>query len=262
MILVALGSPSMYLSRAFDYNHPDEMLADRRYRQKQWRPFPAAQWAICAAEYLLAIAAVANIALVNWDLGVKTVCSWMSDMIIAPMVWGILGLAIHMVGAVSLRLRARRGYFVDAAGGAPHVVDTPAKWLRDWSRRAREICALEFVPAVAQRDFRMRVFPERQMYLALSWVLSTGIVFHVVFGTLLFSGLTFIGPKDSMAVVVRYIVSVLVCRVILMYEIAGMRERYIETTRGQAMGLRSSPAAKHRSLARMFIFPLLLVRVF
>lgn len=155
----------MYLSRAFDYNHPDEMLADRRYRQKQWRPFPAAQWAICAAEYLLAIAAVANIALVNWDLGVKTVCSWMSDMIIAPMVWGILGLAIHMVGAVSLRLRARRGYFVDAAGGAPHVVDTPAKWLRDWSRRAREICALEFVPAVAQRDFRMRVFPERQMYV-------------------------------------------------------------------------------------------------
>ena len=101
------------------------------------------------------------------------------------MVWGILGLAIHMVGAVSLRLRARREYFVD----------TPAKWLRDWPRRAREICALEFVPAVAQRDFRMRVFPERQMYLALSWVLSTGIVFHVVFGTLLFSGLTFIGPK-------------------------------------------------------------------
>lgn len=163
------------------------------------------------------------------------------------MVWGILGLAIHMVGAVSLRLRARREYFVD----------TPAKWLRDWSRRAREICALEFVPAVAQRDFRMRVFPERQMYLALSWVLSTGIVFHVVFGTLLFSGLTFIGPKDAMAVVVRYIVSVLVCRVILMYEIAGMRERYIETTRGQALGFRSSPAAKHRSLVRMPSFPLI-----
>lgn len=81
------------------------------------------------------------------------------------MVWGILGLAIHMVGAVSLRLRARRGYFVDAAGGAPHVVDTPAKWLRDWPRRAREICALEFVPAVVQRDFRVRVFPERQMYV-------------------------------------------------------------------------------------------------
>lgn len=94
----------------------------------------------------------------------------------------------------------------------------------------------------------------RCTYLALSWVLSTGIVFHVVFGTLLFSGLTFIGPKDAMAVVVRYIVSVLVCRVILMYEIAGMRERYIETTRGQAMGLRSSPAAKHRSLARECLF--------
>lgn len=60
-----------------------------------------------------------------------------------------------------------------------------------------------------------------------------------------------------MAVVVRYIVSVLLCRVILMYEIAGMRERYIEITRGQALGFRSSPAAKHRSLVRMPSFPLI-----
>jgi hypothetical protein len=59
----------------------------------------------------------------------------------------------------------------------------------------------------------------------LSWVLSVYVIVHVVYGMLVLSSLYFIGPRDALGVVGRYMASVLVCRVIVMYEIAGLRER-------------------------------------
>jgi hypothetical protein len=52
------------------------------------------------------------------------------------------------------------------------------------------------------------------------------IIIHVLAGTVVLSSLIFIGARDTILVVARFMLSVLVCRAILMYEVAGIRDRY------------------------------------
>jgi hypothetical protein len=44
-----------------------------------------------------------------------------------------------------------------------------------------------------------------------------------MYGTLVFSSILFISAQDAVKVAARYLASTLVCRVILMFEIMGMR---------------------------------------
>ncbi|KAK0748827.1 hypothetical protein B0T21DRAFT_344440 [Apiosordaria backusii] len=86
-LMLAAGSPSVYFSRAFDYHDPAQILHRHPNRLPQWRP---KRWYsklfISFAEYSLAIASIANIATLNWEIGVKTVCAFWTDGIIAPTV--------------------------------------------------------------------------------------------------------------------------------------------------------------------------------
>jgi hypothetical protein len=50
---------------------------------------------------------------------------------------------------------------------------------------------------------------------------------HVVFSTLVFSSLLYVGPKDALSIVGRYIAGVVVCRIILMYELAGLGQKLL-----------------------------------
>ena len=65
---------------------------------------------------------------------------------------------------------------------------------------------------------------ESKTFLVTVWLESTFTILHVVFGTLVFSGTLFVGTKDALGIVGRYIAGVAVCRIILMYELAGLRE--------------------------------------
>ena len=47
---------------------------------------------------------------------------------------------------------------------------------------------------------------------------------HVIFDTLVFSSMLFISIRDAIAVIGRYFVPVICCRVVLMYELALIRD--------------------------------------
>lgn len=93
-----------------------------------------------------------------------------------------------------------------------------------------------------------RPSPERKIYIAWTWFLSTAIVIHLLFGSLVLSGLLFIGPRDALFVIFRYLVSVLACRAIVTFELAGMRPNVVwETDEGEAtqgMELQAKPTAR------------------
>jgi hypothetical protein len=106
-LLLASASPSVYTSRAFDYRNPREILKERdgRYHVS---PKKGRRRLIVIAQYVVILAALANIATINWQLGTQTVCSIATELNYMPVTWTILGIAIHGVGVILLRLRARR----------------------------------------------------------------------------------------------------------------------------------------------------------
>jgi hypothetical protein len=101
------------------------------------------------------------------------------------------------------------------------------RWFRLLPTRLWDFSQSEWIPGVSQEEIRTVAFAEGKTYVAWSWFLSTATVIHIIFGSLLFSGLLFIGPRDALLVIFRYVASVLVCRIIVMFELAGMRDRYV-----------------------------------
>lgn len=64
---------------------------------------------------------------------------------------------------------------------------------------------------------------------------------QILFGTAVLSSLTFIATLDAVVVILRYVVSGCVCRIILMYELQGMR--LVENAEGsEAVPLQQGPA--------------------
>ncbi|KAI0424675.1 hypothetical protein F5Y09DRAFT_353187 [Xylaria sp. FL1042] len=52
---------------------------------------------------------------------------------------------------------------------------------------------------------------EKSLYITWSWLLSTATAIHILFGSLVLSGLLFIGTCDALVVIFRYVLSVLLC---------------------------------------------------
>ncbi|KAI1336488.1 hypothetical protein F5Y15DRAFT_393895 [Xylariaceae sp. FL0016] len=224
-LLLSIGSPSVYVNRAFEYHDPAELLRShpRRYRLSL-EPSYRKQWAIVILQYTFAMAAATNIATLNWQLGLRTVCAFWTQTTFAPLVWAILSVPIFIAGTVSLRLRMRR---MELDLSSDEIVPIGfIQWFRSLPRRLPDAWKNEWVPVIAQGKIRVILFDERSIEASLSWFLSTCTTLHILFGTLLLSSLLFIGPEDALQVIARYIASVLLCRIILMFEIAGMWMKY------------------------------------
>ncbi|CAM1501969.1 Fc.00g039530.m01.CDS01 [Cosmosporella sp. VM-42] len=253
-LLLSIGSPSAYISRAFDYTDPADILSKHPNRLKQWRP---SEWRylipITIAEYGIAAAAATNVATISWELGIRCISLVGTDTIYLPLLWACIGILVQMAGAVVLRLRLRgwrdksaefgeqheasivlkenemakdankRGVPLEASAG--QTFGSFLKWIRNIGGRLGGICRTEFVPSAATEfDVHIITFLERKIFLVAAWLLSTIMILHIVSGTLVYASLTFIGTQDAIGVVSRYIGSVAVCRVLLMYELAGLRE--------------------------------------
>ena len=250
--VLAFGSPSLYFGRAFEYVSPTLFLGDKVNAEKvltrmEYLPVSgvkrtATSNAIATAvEYALAVAAVANIAVLNYELGSRTVCIIWSSSVLAPMVWGIAGIFNHVLGAVMLRTRIRR---IDADETAGTGEDTnffmaaARNW--NWRRFWRDWIVGEFKMTAMHKHVQVEEFAESHAYIVLTWLLSVCIIAHILTGTIFFSSLAFVGPEDALLVVVRYMISVMLCRMVLMYELAGLRDAYalshpeIMTTSGPA----------------------------
>ncbi|KAH8658398.1 hypothetical protein BX600DRAFT_514890 [Xylariales sp. PMI_506] len=224
-MLLSLASPSVFVSRAFEYSNPVDMMQDRRGRLRQYSPRGKRFWALSVTQYAIAVGAVINIVLICRDLGLNTICIFWSNTIYAPAIWAVLVMTIHLLGAIVMRIRVKRVFEDPVESGLVYEKVCWMTWFRKMPDRIRSLRRTEHVPAVRQKDVFLVVFPERPLFVFLSWFLSIVIVCHVIFGTLVLSSTTFVGPRDALAILGRFMTSVLCCRVVCMYEIAGLRER-------------------------------------
>jgi hypothetical protein len=219
-MLLALGSPSVNPVRALMYHDPFQEL-QRRRGQIQLGLQHCSTWQrvfVAVLEYVLVFAAVANVTELGYRLGHRTIVAWAANFSYFHLVWSLAVVIIHILGCLTIRLRAK------AKSGQGDNEVRPS--LRE---RAQRRLSDEFWPCALHDLTDLEWRPESIWFLIMAWCSSTGTILHMVFGTLVFSGTLFISVQDSLTVVFRYFISALVCRIILMYELAGMRQAFTVT---------------------------------
>ena len=206
-MLVAAGSPAVFPMRSFDNRDPLGIIKERQGRLRPPATNPSKARVIFAIEYVVVIAAIANVATLSKALGYQVVCNFAPHLTYLVLLWAYLILIIHGSGAIALSLRA-------------HVSIDKAK------RTAYHCLRIQFTPFEEQRPIRTVVVPETYWFTFFSWFTAIFTVCHVIYGTLTFSSMLFISVRDSITVITRYLASVLCCRIVLMYELAMLRDSF------------------------------------
>jgi hypothetical protein len=195
--LLLAGAPVVVALRPFEYKDPVGILRAREGRFYSFNLGPS--WFVLALEYFVALASVANVVHVTYGLGVGVTTMILPDSSYLPGVWAGTGIMVHIIGAFCLKSR-----------------------LKVLSPKNEPITKSELTLS-AEKKIMVETVAETKMFLALSWLTSTATTFHVIFGTLAFSSMQFISVKDAFGVIGRYTASVTICRVVLMYELSGLR---------------------------------------
>ncbi|KAK1835023.1 hypothetical protein QBC39DRAFT_251347 [Podospora conica] len=228
--LLLAGSPVVVALRPFEYKDPVGILRSREGRFYSLKLGPP--WAVVLGEYLIALASVANIVHVTYQLGAGVVTMILPDSSFLPGLWAATGILVHIIGAFCLKSRLR---------------------LRQPAEGSASLIKSEFT-ASAAKTITVETIPETRLFLALSWITSTSTTFHVIFGTLAFSSMQFISVRDAFGVIGRYTASVTVCRVIVMYELSGLRGATDSVNEGPFEEDMTDPSAGIKRVPRVFTF--------
>ncbi|KAJ4319088.1 hypothetical protein N0V84_006542 [Fusarium piperis] len=224
---MSLAAPSAYFSRAFEYFDPSEILCHHKYRYAQHRPGKHSWFWISAMEYCVIAAACYNIVLNTREVNQWTISSLASDADYLPGLWLGLGPCIHFFSCYVFRLRIHgwRGIQCRLPKESPRD-RTFLSWVKSIPTRSKAFVTTTEIFPCGTEEYASRIQGrmETKTFLASAWLESTFTILHVVFGTLVFSGTLFVGTKDALGIVGRYIAGVAVCRIVLMYELAGLRE--------------------------------------
>jgi hypothetical protein len=241
-LLLSAASPSIYTSRAFEYRNLAVILHEEPGRNHVRSTLHRKhRRIIIILEYFFAGAALSNVATISWQLGLRTINNINPNVRYIPTLWSVAAIPLHFLGLVIFGLRLRR---IDS----PHRTVLESKnslVFRDFKISQIATQSIEFVRTLlpriwssVQREFWMHPeqgpdekihvqwFKESRLFLASAYLLSIFIIFHIILGTLVLASTNFIGPADAIGIMARYIVSVIICRVILMYELAVVKECY------------------------------------
>jgi len=214
--LLLAGAPVVVALRPFEYKDPYLIIQSRERRFHSLRLGP--KWLILVLEYGLALASVANVVHVTYQLGAGVTTMILPEASYLPGLWAATGILVHVIGAMCLKSR-----------------------LRLISPKRESVLRSEFTLS-SSKNITVETVEETKLFLALSWLTSTSTTFHVIFGTLAFSSMQFISVKDAFGVIGRYTASVTLCRVVVMYELSGLISTVESTSEGTGVSVTDGQA--------------------
>ena len=244
--LISLGAPVVYPMRVFDFTDPFSLL---QHKQHMFKPplLGGKSSVLCSIlEYAFSLAAAVSIISTSVQLGAKTVLVWACTNKAMPLVWTFMSVAIHAMAALGYRIALN-------SSNRQLSRDHPCKFPEGLTKSSRKR-DLGHMWTKLQSEFGICAHRQQLLVHRLDdanltcWrvflTCSAGLAgfFHVVFGTLIFSSLTFISVFDFLNYVFwRYIAAATVCRIILMVELTGLRavERKSEQQSGEGINYQS-----------------------
>ena len=207
--LLCLGSPAVNPVRLYDYKDTLENILDLGATVQLPFMTGSSQRIVLVLKYVLVLAAIANVSLVNYDISLGTVWNPACSNTFFTVLYGVLTIFPHFAGIMAFSRRVEI-HFTD---------QQDAKQRLGILRRLR----YEFTFNSRPSELQVRLKKGTLIFIILASTTTTLTVLHIIWGIYTFSSLLFIGSKDALAVVARYIASVIVCRAVLMHELASMK---------------------------------------
>lgn len=216
-LLLSVGVPAIFIIRPMAYADPLELLTPVRGEFTIQR-FTNKRLALLlsGAEYLIVSLAIVNILWVSYELQLRTVLAW-KCLPFMPVVWALLPCIIHLLAAwtfnhSAVMRRVKLEHQTDSLGRRDSLATRFSTWVRT-----------EFVLCANQENETLQDTSPELLTVTLNWLATVMGSIHVIFGIVVFAGLLFISLLDASIVAVRYMVSILVCRLVLKFEISGAR---------------------------------------
>ena len=200
--LISLGAPVVYPTRVSEFTDPFLLL-----KRKEHMPKPPllgrSSTVLCSIlEYAFSLAAAASIISTSAQLGEKTFLVWACTNKVMPLVWTFMSVAIHAMATLGYKVALHSS---KRQLGQEHPSNIP-----DGSKRSARKRVLGRISTIVQSEFRICAHRQRLLVHPLDgsndlsgWGVllscSAGLASfcHVVFGTLIFSSLTFISLRFS-----------------------------------------------------------------
>jgi hypothetical protein len=204
-----LANPAETLRRSADIRVRSGLLA-----RAEWL------WLfISAAEYLIATAALANVfhvayQLAYWSISVSSIAVYSGPIsqTYTPFLWLVLLVPAHLLSFWSLKLRYRPS---EQDGNS----EKPSEW-KTWL----QIIGSEFVPCAKGDPLLLTKAKEGLLSIMVQYLTKIASVAVFVFGTVALSSQIFISLGDVVPVIARFMVGTMACRIILSFELYGLRE--------------------------------------
>ncbi|MCJ1332660.1 hypothetical protein MMC10_009353 [Thelotrema lepadinum] len=238
-LCVAAGSPAVAPLGPFQYPDSMDTLLRRPAIALPTLPIPNflrshLRAAITAFEYGVALATIANVADIGYTLGVQAIVNFASETTFLPLLWSFLAVPIHVGGSLALwrLIQARADVNAEESPRSQRTWWKPdlLQDLRKLQRLLRRWAEREFMPSGWKSPASLpnieRAALRPGSFLFFSWLTEVGTVLHIFFGTIVFASVLFIVVTDAAGVAFRYLASVVCCRAIVAYEIAGLRSAY------------------------------------
>ncbi|EJT73788.1 hypothetical protein GGTG_07644 [Gaeumannomyces tritici R3-111a-1] len=220
-LMLAVGSPIVSPTRAMAFQRGVEEVvakgaaaaaAPPNAPHHHPRPLPRGWWLVALAQYAAAGGCVANMANLSYELGVHAMTVISPRFTHQVALWGALVALVHVGASVGLRLRVRvEGRAPpDRDAGLPRALAALPGWMRD-----------EVVPSAYNSTMSFSNLHDGLWFSLLSWAASAANVAITLYSTVVLSGLLFFSIRDSLTIVARYMVSVIVCRAVFALERIG-----------------------------------------
>ncbi|KAJ5771123.1 uncharacterized protein N7511_003174 [Penicillium nucicola] len=209
-LLIASGSPAVNPLPTFVYPNPIEELKSRDNHLAIMHFSSRQAVFVSILEYVLVMGAIANVYTTAFYMGSWTINTISCDDVWYPALWAVTTLFIHIFGSWCLALRVNTPRKNE--GSRKSAENGLGRWIRH-----------ELSPCITHDKLELIWKPESYLFVAISWWTSLLTVVHLLYGTIAFSSIQFIGYVDSIQIIARFMGSAVVCRAILMLELAGMR---------------------------------------
>jgi hypothetical protein len=222
-LLLSLGAPAVFPGRFLLWDDP---LKANEPSTGAFIVRPLSKYVtilVSVFQYLLAATCCGNVFHAVYAIGIRSVVSWDCKSSYWPLLWVLFSLIIHITATTSLRAAIQRKKSTalrqhESESEPPHEIQRPGM------TGIKAFIRSEFTPSAniewqVSDLYDVKVGP---LAVVLQYTGALVSVCHLLFGTLLFSSLLFIGVGDAVILILRFIGSALFCRIVLQFEMGGM----------------------------------------